>query len=349
MRLMLTCLGSGLGVSGCLAQQPAPVPEVFRTGAFSWAASAPLFSRDRRTDDPQYSVKDPTIVRFRDRWHVFYTVRRQTRTHSIEHVSFADWSEMDSAQRTVLTCREGFFCAPQVFFFRPQRRWYLVYQVGEPARNLKLQPAFSTTETLDAPDSWTPASLFFPDSDPPGVSQWIDFWVICDDTRAYLFFTSLDGHLWRMWTPISDFPLGFRDCQLALETDIFEAGHIYRLLRTNQYLAAIEAQHGGGRYYVAYLADRLDGAWRALAPSWEKPFASRENAEQPTGRWTDNISHGELLRGGYDETLTVDPTHLQFLFQGVSSADMAGRKYGEIPWQLGLLTAGDGGERTGDR
>jgi len=348
MRLMLTCLGCGLGVSDCLAQQSS-LPDAFRTGVFSWTASAALFSRDRRTDDPQYSVKDPTVVRFGDRWHVFYTVRRQTRTHSIEHVSFADWSEMNSAKRTVLTCREGFFCAPQVFFLRPQRKWYLVYQVGEPQRKLQLQPAFSTTDNIGDPTSWTPASLFFPQTDPPGVSQWIDFWVICDDTRAYLFFTSLDGRLWRMWTPISGFPLGFRDCQLALQADIFEAGHIHRLLGTGQYLAVIEAQHGGGRYYVAYIADRPDGEWRPLAPSWEKPFATPENVKQLAGRWTDNISHGELIRNGYDETLTVDPTHLQLLFQGVSSADMAGRKYGEIPWQLGLLTAGNGGEGRGDR
>ena len=32
--------------------------------------------------------------------------------------------------------------------------------------------------------------------------------------------------------------------------------------------------------------------------------------------WTDNVSHGELLRDGYDQTLTVDPGHLRLLFQG---------------------------------
>jgi hypothetical protein len=51
-----------------------------------------------------------------------------------------------------------------------------------------------------------------------------------------------------------------------------------------------------------------------------------------------NISHGELLRVGYDETLTVDPSNLQFLIQGVSDERKAVKKYGEIPWQLGLLT-----------
>ena len=53
--------------------------------------------------------------------------------------------------------------------------------------------------------------------------------------------------------------------------------------------------------------------------------------------WTDSISHGELLRTGFDERMEVDPTHLQFLFQGVTNERRANKKYGEIPWQLGLL------------
>jgi hypothetical protein len=35
----------------------------------------------------------------------------------------------------------------------------------------------------------------------------------------------------------------------------------------------------------------------------------------------------------------VDPNKLMFLFQGVTDQDKAGKKYGEIPWRLGVLTA----------
>jgi hypothetical protein len=35
--------------------------------------------------------------------------------------------------------------------------------------------------------------------------------------------------------------------------------------------------------------------------------------------------------------MEVDPAKLEFLFQGVSDADRTGKKYGDIPWQLGLL------------
>jgi len=53
--------------------------------------------------------------------------------------------------------------------------------------------------------------------------------------------------------------------------------------------------------------------------------------------WTDLISHGELLRAGYDERLEIDPADLRFVFQGVSDRERSGKGYGQIPWQLGLL------------
>jgi len=312
-------------------------------GSFHWTVSPPLLSADTREGDPGFSVKDPTVVYYKGKWHVFCTIRRQQRTHSIEYVSFDKWENANAAPRHVLQCRPGYFCAPQVFYFRPHRKWYLVYQAGEQGRKLGLQPAFSTTTDISDPNSWTPAELFFPTEDPPGVSGWIDFWVICDSQKAYLFFTSLNGRLWRMSTPLADFPHGFANCQLALEHDIFEAGHLYSLKGLGKYLAVIEAQNGPGgwRHYHAYLADALDGAWQPLAASEDNRFAGTDNITFAGERWTDSISHGELIRAGYDETLEVDPASLQFLFQGVTEAARAGKPYGQIPWQLGLLTAAE--------
>jgi hypothetical protein len=61
------------------------------------------------------------------------------------------------------------------------------------------------------------------------------------------------------------------------------------------------------------------------------------NVKHSAERWTNVISHGELLRAGYDEKLLVDPDNLRLLFQGVTNRDRAGKNYGQIPWRLGIL------------
>jgi hypothetical protein len=307
---------------------------------FAWTLSPPLISPATRQENPCISVKDPTVVFADGRWHVFMTVRCEQPPVCMEYLSFEKWEDADKAPRHALNWYDRYFCAPQVFYFRPHKKWYLVYQVGEPSRNLKLQPGYATTGNIGDPKSWSPGKLFFPEIDPKGVSRWIDFWVICDDKRAYLFFTSNNGSMWRMWTPIEKFPEGFDHCELALKANIFEAAHTYRLAGPQEkYLTVIEAEgKQGRRYYKAYTADRLDGAWQPLADTEDRPFAGAVNVRQPDPPWADNISHGELLRAGSDETLTVDPANLKFLIQGVNNNAKGNKGYGGIPWRLGLLT-----------
>jgi hypothetical protein len=105
-----------------------------------------------------------------------------------------------------------------------------------------------------------------------------------------------------------------------------------------KYLTVIEAQRGHGwRYYKAYTAETLDGEWKPLAATKDRAFASMRSVKQTGDRWTDAVSHGELLRAGYDERLEMDPAKMRFLFQGVLDRDRRGKKYGEIPWKLGIL------------
>ena len=172
---------------------------------------------------------------------------------------------------------------------------------------------------------------------PQNVKNWIDFWVICDSAKAHLFFTSLDGRMWRAETSLDKFPLGWNEPEVVIEADIFEASHVYRLKGLNKYLALIEAQAGGRRYYKAFLSESLESDWKPLAATREKPFASPVNCRGTTEHWTDSFSHGELLREGIDEKLEVDAAHLRFLFQGVADAQKDGKSYGEIPWRLGIL------------
>src|SRR5262249_37664586 len=150
-------------------------------------------------------------------------------------------------------------------------------------------------------------------------------------SRAHLFFTSLDGRMWRSETKRGDFPAKWSKPAVVLEGDVFEASHTYRLRGAGRYLNLIEAPGGQDsapcrRSYKAYPADRLGGRWKPVAASKEQPFAGPANTRHAGVPWTDSFSHGELLRTGHDETLEVDPAHLRFLFQGVSDADQKGKK-----------------------
>ncbi len=308
-------------------------------GDFHWQASPPLISAENRDGDQYHAIKDPSIVRAGGRWHVFCTLRGKKRTHQIEYLSFKDWNDIGHARRVTLKLSEDYFCAPQVFYFRPHKKWYLIYQIGVPSRNPVLQPAYSTTSDIGNPNSWTKPRLLFSDAS-KGVKNWIDFWVICDREEAHLFFTTLNGKMHRADTGLAAFPDGWEQPKTVLEGDIFEASHTYHLKNSNRYLTFIEAQAPGGRrYFKAYLADSLRGDWKPAADTLGRSFAAPGNVTFSGEPWTQSFSHGELIRDSDDETLTVDPERLTLLFQGVRDRDRQGKSYGEIPWKLGLLHA----------
>ena len=310
-------LAGGTGKATSPASDKQQAIDNLLAGQFKWTVSSPLIYPARRPPEVVYSVKDPTIVRYEDRWHLFCTIRGQKRSHQIEYLCFEDWKDANTAKRYVLTLSEVYFCAPQVFYFTPHKKWYLICQVSDGSRNPSLQPAYSTTDNLADPTSWSKPTLLF-SRQPDNINAWIDFWVICDATRAHLFFTSLDGQMWRSETKLADFPGGWSQPTVVLRGDIFEASHTYYLKGLDKFLTIVEAQADGRRYYKAYLAETLDGEWMPLAATKDKPFAGPANTTPTGARWTDSFSHGELIRSGFDQTLTVNPNNLMFLFQGVS-------------------------------
>jgi hypothetical protein len=334
--------GTLLGTALILIGAAVPPASAAEPAAFSvpamWEYSAPLIAPEKRENDPSRAQKDPTVVFHGGRWHVFMTVKLPGRS-AIEYCSFEKWEDADRSPRTILAISDSdYYCAPQVFYFAPHQKWYLIYQMGVPGAK-SMWVAYSTTSTIADPASWTFARPILDGGpDDPRQLGGLDYWIICDASRAYLFLTSLNGKMWRLSTDIEGFPKGFGDCQLALEAKIYEAGHTYKLKGTEKYLTIIE--ENGRRYYKAYLADRLDGPWTPVADTAEKPFAGWNNIRPAPGveAWTDNISHGELLRDGYDQTLTIDPGNLRFLFQGMLDENKGGKSYGQFQWRLGMLT-----------
>ena len=112
------------------------------------------------------------------RWHVYATTADSTGSWNMEYVSFTDWSQAAAAQPYYMDANpglSGYHCAPQVFYFTPQNKWYLVYQSGP--------PQYSTADDLSRPDTWTAPQSFFA-SQPASVNNWLDFWTICDTANC---------------------------------------------------------------------------------------------------------------------------------------------------------------------
>lgn len=306
---------------------------------FAWTSSSVLVSPRALAGDEKVSVKDPTIVRHDGRWHLFVTVRGTERSHLIAYLSFEDWKDAATAEQVVLPNHAGFFCAPQVFWFRPHRKWYLVCQASDEAWDPKYSAAYATTDDIADPTSWSRLQPLA-DTRTQGGKAGLDFWVVCDEEHAYLFSTTLNGRMWRCRTSLADFPRGWSKPELAMQGDVFEASHTYRLKgEKDRYLTIIEAQgEAGRRYFKAYTAETLDGEWTAVAGTRDRPFAARGNVTFDGPRWSDAVSHGELLRTGRDERLEVDPANLRMIYQGVLDTERRGLPYGRIPWRLGLLS-----------
>jgi endo-1,4-beta-xylanase len=336
----LWCLGL-VGAPGSAMAAGVPGSVAGLPSSFQWSSSGPLISPKPDATHQIVSVKDPSVIRYKGRWLVYATTANTSGNWSLEYTSFRDWSQAPAAPRYFLdqsAIGPGYRAAPQVFYFAPKHKWFLVYQTG--------LPSYSTTDDPSRPQTWS-APQNFQDQMPDVIKQnigngfWVDFWVVCDKTMCYLFSSDDNGHLYRSETTVRDFPDGFGNTQIVKQDPnryaLFEASNVYRVKRTHEYLLIVEAIGSDGRrYFRSWTANGLTGAWTPLADTESNPFARSSNVSFPGGAWTQDISHGEMIRAGVDQTMQIDPHCLHYLYQGMDPA--ATGDYSQLPWRLGLLT-----------
>lgn len=304
---------------------------------FNWTSSAPLISPQAIQGQTIYGVKDPSIVHVDGKYHVFMTTAGSA-GWGLAYTSFKNWSDAPAAKIIPLDkspMGPGYRAAPQVFYFAPQKTWYLVYQGGD--------PLYSTSTDIGDPSSWSAPKPFFPVVPDiikkPQGHGWLDFWVICDEKKCYLFNTDDHGRLLRSETALRQFPHGFHNTVAVMKEkteDLFEASNTYKIAGTNSYVTLVEAVTPKGRYFRIWKSDSLDGKWAPFSSAPMNAFASRDNVRLS---WSHDISHGEMVRTNADQTMSIDPCRpLEYLYQGNDPAVKVD-DYIKLPYRLGVITA----------
>ncbi|TFK19865.1 glycosyl hydrolase family 62 protein [Coprinopsis marcescibilis] len=306
---------------------------------FTWLSGPPLIA-PKNDSRNLAALKDPSIVFYEGAWHLFASTAHATNGYNLVYLTFTSWDEAGSVEHHYLdqsAIGTGYRAAPQIFYFAPQKLWYLVFQDGN--------AGYSTNPDVADPNGWSAVKHFHVDMpqiirDHIGNGYWLDFWVICDEVHCHLFSSDDNGQLYRSWTPVGSFPEGFNDPVIAMQDAdrwrLFEACNVYRY--DGRYLLLVEAiGTDERRWFRSWTSDRIEGPWEALAAEEDHSFARANNVEFEGGvRWTEDISHGELIRSGVDEKLEINPCDLVYVYQGMRP-DATG-EYNSLPWRLALIT-----------
>ena len=285
-----------------------------------WNVSAPFFSARIDHSLDNVAVKDPSIVYYQGKYHLFYTAKSKTnsgnKTRFRTGCAYASAGTLDKLND---------------------------------AKRINIENVYG----------WSEAKEINTGKSDDGF--WIDFWVICNEHHAYLFYSGQNGSLFRLDCPLNTFPEGFSKSQpkIALSQQdadnsgswkMFEAAHIYYVKKENRYLALLEGayQHpvrtgdvdSRNRFIFGMTADSLNGKWERIEFEKDEFLAEAKNlfSEDGSRSHYTQVSHPELIRSGFNQKLEIENFDLTMVFQSFDGSEIPDSyHYNELPWELALM------------